>query len=561
MRVFYVYIDKEYQCFYYYNAKTRETTYSFPDTALIINPDTLSPVLLPTPLPNSTSGPPWRPHFFFAYPDDQYDCYYYFDTVTHKTTYTWPTTGVVLDPKTLTPLPRPPDVPVEEWEYIMGDTSASRSRGHRGDLRKPAGAPPPQSSAEVSANSTSMPKHLQLCIHRFQVSEYAREFFREHHFGLFGKRVTLLELTRWQRTPLKGPLLKKLGDQWTRDAVRLFKLILLYTGADGSTFGGLLNLEEIFKIVYDHVELRDELYFQLIKQSTGNPLPECLYRTWSIFLVAASTLPSSRGAEDAIRAHISQSAAEVEPRIAELIEFTGMRFYVRCLLGKPMDHQLSASEAMTISVEHRKELAPFAASLEEHMWAQRRRFPKMPVPIIPHNIATAILANGGENREGLFRLPGNMKKVAELQERISTGAPFTDGVDVNDLASLFKAWYGALPETLISKSMTADLAVAAESKSMVAFANRIPELPRVTLKYLFGFLRHIAAAEAKTKMTPNNLAICFAPNLVDLSPAVDPIKAKRLSEYAQKFVAALIESWDVSDVYPLMPYQTARGRS
>jgi hypothetical protein len=541
MRPFYVYLDSEYHCFYYYDPKTSETTYSCPDSALFVNPDTLELIYVP---PISNIGAPWKPHFFFAYPDDEYDCLYYFDTLTSETTYTWPTTGVVLNPETFARLSGPDEPTVESAVRAVKPTATLRS--HLG-------------SDPLSSKRVTLPKDMCAHIHNFQVTEYAREFFRERHSGIFGRRISMTELSRWQKTPLKGPLLKKLGDNWGREAVRLFKLILSYTGADGSPSGGLPNLEELFQMIYDHPELRDELYFQLIKQTTGNLTPECRNATWSIFLVAASTFPSSRDAEETIRAHISQCIPDEEkPRIADLIQFTGYRFYIRCLIGKPIDHPLTTSEIMRISIEHLSETALFSASLQEQMWAQRKRFPNMPIPIIPHNIATEIIKQGGENREGIFRLPGNMKKIKELQERMSAGASFGENADLNDLASLFKSWYGNLPEPIISKSLSPELAIAAESNAITEFANQMEELPRFTLKYLIGFLRKMAEAAETTKMTVGNLAMCFAPNLIDLSGIFDQKKATKMVEYAQTLIIELIESWDVSEVYPLSAGQAAK---
>jgi hypothetical protein len=82
------------------------------------------------------------------------------------------------------------------------------------------------------------------------------------------------------------------------------------------------------------------------------------------------------------------------------------------------------------------------------------------------------------------------------------------------------------------------------------FADRLPDIPRLTLMYLIGFLRRVSLAVEFTKMTPHNLAICFAPNVVDMSGIYDTYKAGRVADAAKQFLVKLIEEWDTGEVYP-----------
>jgi hypothetical protein len=151
-----------------------------------------------------------------------------------------------------------------------------------------------------------------------------------------------------------------------------------------------------------------------------------------------------------------------------------------------------------------------------------------------------------------------MKRVKELQESLSAGNGLPDDVEINDLASLLKSWYGSLPEPLITKQMTPDLEAALEGGDVVTWATGLPELVRVTLMYLVGFLRRMAQSSEVTKMVPTNLAICFAPNLIDITGSADPRKAAKLSECAQVMLVKLIESWEVTEIYPPLPIMTER---
>jgi hypothetical protein len=73
------------------------------------------------------------------------------------------------------------------------------------------------------------------------------------------------------------------------------------------------------------------------------------------------------------------------------------------------------------------------------------------------------------------------------------------------------------------------------------------------MKYLIGFLKRIVAAGEITKMTPKNLSICFAPNIIDTSGVTDPLQMSQYSEMSQDFIITLIETWDTTPIYPPPP--------
>jgi hypothetical protein len=185
------------------------------------------------------------------------------------------------------------------------------------------------------------------------------------------------------------------------------------------------------------------------------------------------------------------------------------------------------------------------------MWCQRVRFPLLRVPVLPHQIATAMLLHGAEQREGIFRLPGTMKKVKELEIAVGRGPAALKIAELNDLGSLLKSWYGSLPQPLVTRDVAEKLRIGEEPARYVEAADALETINRLTLMYLIGFLQRVAKAEEATKMGPKNLAICFSPNLIDMSAASDPTKAAEASDIAQAFVIALIEHWDTSEVYPL----------
>jgi hypothetical protein len=292
---------------------------------------------------------------------------------------------------------------------------------------------------------------------------------------------------------------------------------------------------------------------QVVKQGRRCLNAECLSRDWEILLLLATVYPAGAAFQEAIKSHIGEGARQSDSRIADMAQFTYLKFVSRCKLGKPKAGPFPPPILQKIIKGHTRPTGEFGASLKEHMWCQRKKYPKMPVPIQMHWIASAIFASGKERTEGVFRLPGNMKKLAEIQEGLATDSSLLAGAGIHDLGSLYKSWFASLPDIIIPTETLPKMMAARDAKTFVPFADGLPPIYRHTLKYLIGFLIKFAEFQATTKMGPPNLAMVFAPNIVDMSSLFDPMEVARLSSDSKDFILALMEGWDVSDIYPLAP--------
>jgi hypothetical protein len=168
-------------------------------------------------------------------------------------------------------------------------------------------------------------------------------------------------------------------------------------------------------------------------------------------------------------------------------------------------------------------------------------------------MAEGLIAKGAEAHEGIFRLPGNIRKVKDMEQALNDGQDPVTGADLNDLASLFKSWFGSLPEALITDDQLPKLKTAYETKEYVEFVQAIPRAHSITLKYLIGFLKRMTPCEAATKMSAKNYAICFAPNIVSSGSITNQSMLAQYAEISQEFLVHLIGHWDTSDIYPPPP--------
>lgn len=159
----------------------------------------------------------------------------------------------------------------------------------------------------------------------------------------------------------------------------------------------------------------------------------------------------------------------------------------------------------------------FGESLDASIRLQERKYPSRKVPIILPFLADGILALGGTQSEGIFRVPGDGDAVSELKLRIDKGYYTLDGVDdLHILASLLKPWMRELCEPLVPEEMYNECIAAREPEECVGIVRRLPSINRRVVLFVVSFLQlfleeHIQRA---TKMTPANLALVMTPNLL-----------------------------------------------
>lgn len=108
--------------------------------------------------------------------------------------------------------------------------------------------------------------------------------------------LQLDELLLFSEDSLPVSLLKHNPDNASR-AVKMFQSVLQYMGVHGEMLGAMAALELAQKLLHQglkRVELRDELYMQLVKQTRGNPNPAARTKAWQLFYLTAATMPPTK---------------------------------------------------------------------------------------------------------------------------------------------------------------------------------------------------------------------------------------------------------------------------
>lgn len=193
---------------------------------------------------------------------------------------------------------------------------------------------------------------------------------------------------------------------------------------------------------------------------------------------------------------------------------------------------------------------------------------------------TTFLCHGDHLKtEGLFRIPPHSQLLSILREAYDRGQNFivwkegsvvwaqpgmdpsilrevhqADTYNVHLAAGMIKLWYRELKEPIfdescyvearrrfgdIEKDLTVDdLADIVSPSSTTSFLSSSARL--IATLHLLPLLSLVASHEPANRMTPENLAICFAPTLVCGS---DQLADAKMTSIVRRFLEAAIQAW------------------
>ncbi|XP_056587882.1 rho GTPase-activating protein 24 isoform X1 [Triplophysa dalaica] len=194
----------------------------------------------------------------------------------------------------------------------------------------------------------------------------------------------------------------------------------------------------------------------------------------------------------------------------------------------------------------------FGQKLEETVRYERRYGNKM-APMLVEQCVDFIRL-WGLREEGLFRLPGQANLVKELQDAFDCGEKpsFDCNTDVHTVASLLKLYLRELPEPVIPFCKYEEFLACTklfskeQDAGMKELKRQVEGLPQVNynlLKYICKFLDEVQSYSGVNKMSVQNLATVFGPNI--LRPKVeDPVTIMEGTVLVQQLMAVLIGRYE-----------------
>jgi len=157
----------------------------------------------------------------------------------------------------------------------------------------------------------------------------------------------------------------------------------------------------------------------------------------------------------------------------------------------------------------------------------------------------------GLHHEGLYRVAGFHDNIEDIRKEfdLDGDADITEKVysDINTITSVLKLFFRQLPVPLITVEVYPKLTGTVHDednarKLQLDIKSALSPLPTShfqTLKYLIGHLNRVTQHTDKNKMSAENLAIVFAPTILQ-SPQNDPMAAIAAGRIESRVIEALI---------------------
>ncbi|XP_013988790.2 rho GTPase-activating protein 39 isoform X1 [Salmo salar] len=415
------------------------------------------------------------------------------------------------------------------------------------------------------------------------MADWAIKHLNMHTQGLFRRRVSIANMLSWNRGSIKKPMLVTSDRAVRKEACEMFKLVQAYMGDRPSRLDRRHTALLIITKCWGTQGLRDELYVQLVRQTTGNTSPRSLAAGWELMAVSlAFFAPSPKFRcylEGYIQRH-SDPSSDKKQVTQFILEQQDMKLKKNSKSRKKRK-QNTDEEGLPISsyakfcyrklqkvaitggkkglrkptleeIDHSRRaiVTPslFGSSLDEVMERQSELFPDRKLPWVQVQLSQYVLALGGAQTEGIFRVPGDIDEVNALKLQVDQWRIPENLSDPNVPASLMKLWYRELEEPLIPMAFykqcvnNYDDPVAA-----VNVVQCLPELNRLVLCYFIHFLQVFTqpANVSVTKMDVNNLAMVMAPNCLRCQ-SDDPLIIFENTRKEMSFLRMLIVHLDTT---------------
>ncbi|KAJ8732179.1 hypothetical protein PYW08_014909 [Mythimna loreyi] len=389
--------------------------------------------------------------------------------------------------------------------------------------------------------------------------------------GIFRRKASVRDLLSWTSSSISAPMV---GAEWDKAhkkaAIDLFRLVQIYMGDRKARPGMTLNsvAQDILHATFTNEKLRDELYVQLCRQTTENPLRDSLLRGWELLAVCLAFVPPSSAFQPALTNYVNRhrdpAFADAFPEVGKWPIHVQVSHYagVACKRlerigfgGKRQPRKPTTDDIDQARIQIFRQ-SMFGNTLSEVMALQKERFPNRQLPWVQVALSQQVLALNGRDTEGIFRVSADVDEVNALKAKIDNWE-LPDASTLTDAhapASLLKLWYRELYEPLIPDALyAACVAAGTDFAACTRALHRLPPINRLVLTYLISFLQQFTAPEvvSQTKMDSANLAMVFAPNCLRCT-SQDPRVILENARKEMTFLKTLITNLDTSHVQDLL---------
>jgi hypothetical protein len=133
---------------------------------------------------------------------------------------------------------------------------------------------------------------------RQNIEEYAEEHFNLNRKGMFGSKTTVTKVLSWKNEMIGTSLLKMPSRDMDQQALQCFKNVCCFMGDRSSSKDETGHAEKLLKTCLTAPEeLRDEVFCQIIKQTTNNPNPDSCRNGWMLLGLCGGSFSPSKELE------------------------------------------------------------------------------------------------------------------------------------------------------------------------------------------------------------------------------------------------------------------------
>ncbi|NXC18984.1 RHG39 protein, partial [Corythaeola cristata] len=423
---------------------------------------------------------------------------------------------------------------------------------------------------------------LRKPISQSSMADWASKNLNMHTQGIFRRRISISNMLSWNGGSIKKPMLITSNRAIKKEACEMFKLVQSYMGDRQTRMDrNHVALVTVTKC-WSMQGLRDELYIQLIRQTTDNTCYRSLAWGWELMAISLAFFSPSPKFQSYLEGYIYRhldSDENIAQRIKELVDLKNKKNSKSRKKRKQNTEdegkggrspgeqchckaQLSCSGGTYPGGEEHDEVGPRLRacarlrSVRDCGRSEKYRgnsfcCAKIRVPWLGSE--STLFASFFKTFFGsrVFKsVPEAMFLRLQVDQwRIPSGLS-----DPNIPASLLKLWYRELEEPVIPQQFYKECISNYENPdAAVAVVQLLPELNRLVLCYLIHFLQIFAQPSnvGRTKMDVNNLAMVMAPNCLRCQ-SDDPRVIFENTRKEMSFLRMLIVHLDTSFIKGLV---------